>query len=86
MKKIIGYLLNILSLVLFFILALGFLKNIFSEEAFENGLPGFFGFLVSSVLFIGLFMWLNFHLFKYSKKLIGRSNKMKSEIDAIGKE
>ena len=78
MRKAIGYILKTISVFLFFVLFLGFFKNIFSQQAINQGVPYFIGFLIGSILGTIFFLVLNYFLFRLSNKLIREDFKNKN--------
>lgn len=85
MKKVIGYILRIVSIFLFLIFVASFFISIFDKKAFSEDTPFLIGYIIGNLIVTGLFSWLNWLLYKYSGKLIYQ-NKNISEIDDIGKE
>jgi hypothetical protein len=84
-KKIIGYVLRIISIYIFIAIFAGLLNAILSKESYENGNGFFVGYLIGTVFGISIMGWINYQLYKYSGKLI-YSERNKEEIDQIGKE
>lgn len=85
MKKAIGHFLRILS-ILFFIILIAQLYNLLFIKEVDNPEPGYkAGYYFGSFLFLALFFWLGYKLFKYSGKLIAYK-KATNEVDDIGKD
>lgn len=84
--KILGYVLKVISILFLIISCLsivtaitGIIKNKSEETAF------LVGYVIGSIIGLGLFFWGSFSLLKYSNGLISKS-KSNNEIENIGKE
>ena len=85
MKKVAGYFLSVLS-IYFFVVLIAQLYNLLFLKEIDNQNPGYkAGYYFGSFLFLALFFWLSYKLFKYSGKLIAYKKKS-NEVDEIGKD
>ena len=69
-KKVVGCILRTISVLLFVLLFIGFTGTLKDKETYIDGIPGFIGRMLATLIILGSVFWFNLFLYKYSGELI----------------